>query len=140
MQNARFKINVMATYLGITFFLTFCYCLFPHIKFQDSQVKVSAFEETLVLGSINPESGLIVDVHHELVQNTCGGCHSLELVTQNAATREGWKEIIVWMQETQGLWDLAENEDLILDYLSKNYAPKKNSRRLNLENIEWYDL
>ena len=61
-------------------------------------------------------------------------------MTQNRATRDGWKDIIVWMQETQKLWDLGDNEPLILDYLGKNYAPNKKGRRQNLKNIEWYEL
>ena len=44
------------------------------------------------------------------------------------------------MQETQKLWDLGENEDIILDYLAEHYAPEDIGRRKNLENIEWYEL
>jgi hypothetical protein len=55
-------------------------------------------------------------------------------------SREGWKATIVWMQETQNLWDLGANEELILNYLSKNYAPTDKGRRQNLEITEWYEL
>jgi hypothetical protein len=36
------------------------------------------------------------------------------------------------MQEKQGLWQLGENEDKILDYLSTYYGPKKSFRRAPL--------
>ena len=96
--------------------------------------------DELTQGDIDPISGLIVDEHYELVRATCGACHSTALVAQNRATREGWKDLIVWMQETQKLWNLGESEDSILDYLAKNYAPKEQGRRTNLTNIEWYEL
>ncbi|MFT5823377.1 MAG: hypothetical protein ACI8ZM_004638 [Crocinitomix sp.] len=89
---------------------------------------------------IHIPSGLIVDDGVDMVIRTCGACHSLDLVTQNKADRKGWKEIIVWMQETEGLWDLGPTEDVILTYLAKNYAPEDTGRRRNLENIVWYDL
>ncbi len=89
---------------------------------------------------IHVPTGLIVDDGCQDVMVTCGACHSLDLVTQNRATRDGWKEIIVWMQETQKLWDLGEKEVVILDYLAKNYAPENTGRRKNIENIEWYNL
>ena len=97
-------------------------------------------ELTLEKGTIDPENGLIVDDNYKLVEQNCSACHSLKLVTQNRATEEGWKEIIVWMQETQKLWDLGENEPKIITYLGKNYAPNKKGRRQNLKNIEWYEL
>ena len=75
-----------------------------------------------------------------MVKGTCSACHSIDLVTQNSATREGWKDLIVWMQKTQKLWDLGDNEALILDYLEKNYAPKEQGRRAPLKDIEWYEL
>ena len=75
-----------------------------------------------------------------LVIAHCTPCHSAELVTQNRMTREGWESTIRWMQETQNLWDLGENESVILDYLATYYAPEEQGRRPNLEDIEWYEL
>nr|WKN37775.1 hypothetical protein K4G66_03515 [Tunicatimonas sp. TK19036] len=90
--------------------------------------------------SIDTATGLIVDNALPIVVGNCTACHSAQLITQNRATREGWHSMIVWMQETQKLWDLGENEAVILDYLEKHYAPENIGRRRNLENIEWYDL
>jgi len=96
--------------------------------------------ESLIENGIDVESGLIVDKHYELVKGTCSACHSVALVTQNRATREGWKDLIVWMQKTQKLWDLGGNEVLILDYLEKNYAPEEQGRRAPLKKVDWYEL
>ena len=90
--------------------------------------------------SLDAVTGLVVDDALPLVKGNCVGCHSAKLITQNRATREGWKSMIVWMQETQKLWDLGENEDEILDYLAKHYAPEQVGRRQNLQQVEWYDL
>jgi len=68
----------------------------------------------------------------EIVSQTCIPCHSLKLVTQNRADREGWLSMIRWMQEKQGLWQLGENEEKILDYLSTYYGPTKSFRRAPL--------
>ena len=59
---------------------------------------------------------------------------------QNRATRDGWRNLIRWMQKTQKLWDLEENEERILDYLAKNYAPTEGGRRTPLKDIQWYFL
>ena len=75
----------------------------------------------------------------ETIQN-CTNCHSSKLVIQNRMTKERWKTTIKWMQETQNLWDLGKNEDIIIDYLVTNYPPKEKGRRENLTNIEWYQL
>ncbi len=85
-------------------------------------------------------TGLIIDEGFEIVKTTCTACHSAELVTQNRATREGWLSMIRWMQQEQGLWLLGDNEQVILDYLEKNYAPDKQGRRKALEEPEWYVL
>ncbi|MEM8896230.1 MAG: monoheme cytochrome C [Bacteroidota bacterium] len=85
-------------------------------------------------------TGLEDDPNIEIVAANCTACHSAKLVTQNRATREGWKSMIVWMQQTQNLWDLGKNEDIILDYLAKYYAPEKKGRRAPLTEIEWYRL
>ena len=74
------------------------------------------------------------------VVNNCTNCHSAKLVTQNRMSRDRWEATIRWMQETQNLWDLGNNEAIILDYLATYYAPEKKGRRQNLTNIEWYVL
>lgn len=89
---------------------------------------------------IHLRSGLIVDDGYQQVLNNCGACHSYKLVTQNRANAQGWTETIRWMQETQKLWELGENEALIVQYLAKNYGLKKVTRRQQLETVEWYDL
>lgn len=76
----------------------------------------------------------------QLVINNCTTCHSAKLVTQNRMSKERWKSTIRWMQETQNLWDLGENEETIVNYLATYYAPIEKGRRQNLANIEWYNL
>lgn len=76
----------------------------------------------------------------QLVIANCTSCHSAKLVTQNRATKEGWINIIRWMQDTQNLWNLGNNEAIIVEYLAKNYAPENQGRRQALKDIEWYDL
>ena len=91
---------------------------------------------------IHVQTGLIYDTHFDIVRAHCTACHSGKLVAQNRATREGWLQMIRWMQETQGLWDLGVNEPKILDYLAKNYAPEAVGRRTNIDvaAVEWYIL
>lgn len=98
------------------------------------------FNPTDIENGIHIPTGMIADTGcAEVVQN-CGACHSLDLVKQNRATKEGWKKTITWMQETQKLWDLGLQEEVILNYLAKNYGPVNSGRRKNLEDIEWYKL
>ncbi len=81
----------------------------------------------------DPDSGLIVDEHWQLVKTHCSACHSPKLVTQNRGNRQNWLEMIRWMQETQGLWQFdAATETAILDYLENNYAPQAASRRARI--------
>ena len=89
---------------------------------------------------VDPQTGFVKDVGMTETIANCTSCHSAELVTQNRMTKEGWLFTIRWMQESQNLWDLGANEKIILDYLAKNYAPKKKGRRAPLSNIEWYAL
>ena len=103
----------------------------PQIEEEDFPLDSS------MIGQIDSESGMIIDTHWELTKVTCNQCHSPKLFTQTRATREGWKEMFIWMQETQGLWDLGESEPKILDYLSKHYG-YSNPQTLQVD--EWYEL
>lgn len=114
----------------------------------EKPVFVKAHSEAIKSGSdlvengIHLETGLIYDEGFEEVRAICTSCHSAKLVIQNRATRDGWEQMIRWMQETQGLWDLGIAETKVLDYLAKNYAPQETGRRsnLNIAEIEWYIL
>lgn len=82
---------------------------------------------------IDPSSGMIIDTHWETVRMMCSACHSPKLFTNYGATRETWAGLIDWMQDKQGLWTLPlRTENEILNYLSKNYPPRKVSRRRSL--------
>jgi hypothetical protein len=89
---------------------------------------------------IHLRTGLVDAEGLMTVVNNCTNCHSAQLVIQNRMNRERWIATIRWMQETQNLWDLGKNEDIIVDYLVNNYPPKKKGRREILSNVEWYVL
>ncbi len=114
------------------------------VPIEEIQRRIAEKEADLdrVEDGIHLETGLIAAAGWETVRASCTACHSAKLVTQNRATRDGWKTMIRWMQETQGLWELGDQEAVILDYLAANYAPEEASRRANLdmEEIEWYIL
>lgn len=114
---------------------------------QDQEVVVEMVDpddvmRDSVLNGVHVLSGLPAEGNYKLVVSYCGRCHSYELVTQNKGSRAYWKEVIVWMQETQDLQDLGEHEDLILDYLARYLAPEEKGRRppLDQDEIEWYEL
>ncbi|MFP2994415.1 monoheme cytochrome C [Spongiivirga sp. MCCC 1A20706] len=75
----------------------------------------------------------------EVVYN-CTNCHTAQIIIQNRMNAEAWATTIDWMQETQNLWDLGENEDIIINYLVTNYPVKPKGRRVNLVDVEWYEL
>ncbi|MFK5974277.1 MAG: monoheme cytochrome C [Flavobacteriaceae bacterium] len=89
---------------------------------------------------IHVRTGLVEAEGLMAVVNNCTNCHSAKLVTQNRMNKEGWKTTIAWMQKTQNLWDLGDNEEIIINYLVTNYPPEKKGRRGALTNIEWYEL
>lgn len=98
--------------------------------------------EADVKDGIHVPTGFIADKNFELVVTNCTGCHASDLVIQNRMTKQGWEDIIKWMQEKQNLWDLGPNKAKIVDYLAKNYAPKNQGRRklLQLKTDDWYVL
>lgn len=116
----------------------------PSFFVFDNKTSTETYVNSNDFGSIengiHVATGLKDDDYLPLVITHCTPCHSAKLVTQNRATKEGWSGIIKWMQETQNLWDLGNNEDLITTYLAKNYGPKKKGRRSILTHIDWYDL
>lgn len=77
---------------------------------------------------IDRATGLPIAAGFEQVRLHCSGCHSARLVAQNRATREGWLDLIRWMQRTQRLGPLGEDEPAILDYLATWLGPTRDRR------------
>ena len=89
--------------------------------------------------TIDSKSGLLIDKGFKTVKQHCSTCHSLKIVTQNKASRQGWLDTIRWMQKTQGTSSLnAKTEKVILDYLANNYSSSKKSRRAPITIEKWY--
>lgn len=93
-----------------------------------------------VVDGIHVRTGLKDGEGLMTVVNNCTNCHSALLVTQNRMSADRWRTTIKWMQETQNLWDLGKNEEIIINYLVANYPPQKKGRRMNLNDIDWYVL
>lgn len=103
-------------------------------------VDATDMNDNLIKNGIHIKTGLKDGESLMLVVQNCTACHSAKIIIQNRADKEGWKEIIQWMQETQNLWELGNNEEKIIDYLVANYPPQKKGRRTPLTNIDWYEL
>ncbi len=91
---------------------------------------------------IHLPTGLIAEKDFELIVYNCTSCHSADLIIKNRLSADGWLKAIRWMQEKQNLWDLGKNEEKIIAYLAKNYAPTAQGRRKNLsiQPTDWYEL
>ncbi|WP_411895968.1 monoheme cytochrome C [Winogradskyella sp. A2] len=89
---------------------------------------------------IHLRTGLIEAEGLMTVVNNCTNCHSAKLVTQNRMSADSWNSTIKWMQETQNLWDLGGNQEIIVNYLVANYPPIAKGRRMILTNVDWYEL
>ena len=93
-----------------------------------------------VVNGIDTLTGLVAKGDYLLVKGNCLACHSSRLILQQGATREGWTEMIHWMQDKQGLQDLGKNEGPIVEYLATYYAPEETGRRAPLGEVEWYEF
>lgn len=67
--------------------------------------------------------GLPREPGYEEVEGYCSACHSLEIVMQQHVPPERWVELLVWMQEKQGMPEpTSEDYILILNYLQANFG------------------
>ena len=97
-------------------------------------------DEDKIENGIHVRTGLIAAEGLMTVVNNCTNCHSSKLVMQNRMSAESWNTTIKWMQETQNLWDLGDDQKIIVNYLAMNYPPIAKGRRMVLTNIDWYVL
>jgi cytochrome c1 len=141
LKSAIFMVAILMVVTGIL--------VWPYLKNSTPEVgrpqvavnKVATTKpEPEIVDGIHMKTGLKAGDGLDLVIQNCTGCHSSKLISQNRMNKTRWKSTIRWMQETQSLWDLGENEEAILEYLATNYAPQKKGRRAPLTQIEWYEL
>jgi hypothetical protein len=97
-------------------------------------------DEDKIENGIHLRTGLVDAEGLMTVVNNCTNCHSAKLVVQNKMSAESWNTTIKWMQETQNLWDLGDNQEIIVNYLVTNYPHTAKGRRAILTNIDWYTL
>ena len=56
----------------------------------------------------------------DLVENTCGSCHGLDVVVAQHATKDGWASIVDYMV-SRGATGTPDEIATIVDYLAKNF-------------------
>ena len=79
---------------------------------------------------LDARSGLIIAPGWELVMAHCGACHSYQLVTAQRGDSDFWEHTIQWMQTTQNLWQIPqEQRAAIVEYLAANYNERDWGRR-----------
>jgi hypothetical protein len=105
-------------------------------------IAISAVEEDedRIENGIHVRTGFVDAEGLMTVVYNCTNCHSSKIVIQNRMNTERWNATITWMQETQNLWDLGGNQEIIVNYLVTNYPPQKKGRRMVLKDIVWYEL
>lgn len=92
------------------------------------------FAIIVLAASMSHADELVDDTGVVYVRAHCGACHSLALVTAQRGDREFWLKTIRWMQRTQNLWPLPDDQEtLILDYLAKHYDETEWGRRPPLD-------
>ncbi len=141
-----YQLTILALLLVVATggFMTY-YMVDPNLSFfkpkPETVVSVPLIEdENKIENGIHVRTGLIEAEGLMTVVNNCTGCHSSKLIIQNRMNTERWNTTIKWMQETQNLWELGDNQAVIVNYLVTNYPPKNKGRRENLSNIDWYEL
>lgn len=56
----------------------------------------------------------------DLVENSCGSCHGLDVIVAQHATHDGWASIVDYMV-SRGATGTPEEITTIVDYLAKNF-------------------
>src|ERR1700728_2275589 len=75
---------------------------------------------TVVSSSMVQAQDLPAGKGKELVENTCGSCHGLDVVVAQHATKDGWSSIVDYMV-SRGATGTPAEIATIVDYLAKNF-------------------
>lgn len=136
MKNLIWKISAMICVVCLVIGLVFAW---PK-KDNLTSNKIEDSEKDGIEKGIHISTGLKATENYELVVANCTGCHSAKLVIQNRMSKNQWNVAIKWMQDTQNLWDLGDNQEKIVSYLVENYPINDTGRRANLTTLDWYRL
>ena len=128
-----------AIILLVVFLVTYFF-LFDSNQKPEQIINDQAISSHEIVDGIHLRTGLKEGEGLMTVVANCTACHSAQLIIQNRMNKERWDATIRWMQETQNLWDLGDNQEIIVNYLVKNYPVNSKGRRGNLQDIEWYEL
>jgi competence ComEA-like helix-hairpin-helix protein len=74
----------------------------------------------------------------ELVENSCGSCHGLDVVVAQHASKDGWASIVDYMV-SRGATGTPEEITTIVDYLAKNFpaaATKTNVNKASSKDLQ----
>ena len=73
----------------------------------------------------------------DLVENTCGSCHGLDVVVAQHANKDGWSSIVDYMV-SRGASGTPEEIATIVDYLAKNFpaASKTNVNKASAMDMQ----
>ncbi|MCF6224406.1 MAG: monoheme cytochrome C [Flavobacteriaceae bacterium] len=132
---------ILTLIIGIGLLLYFAFLFFNQSS-SENQINAPKTKEDIdkIENGIHVRTGLKNAIGLMAVVNNCTNCHSAQLVIQNRMNKDRWDATIKWMQETQNLWPLGDNQEIIVNYLITNYPPIDKGRREALKNLEWYDL
>jgi competence ComEA-like helix-hairpin-helix protein len=71
----------------------------------------------------------------ELVENTCGSCHGLDVVVAQHATKDGWQSIVDYMV-SRGATGTPEEIKTIVEYLAANFPAKTNVNKATSADLQ----
>jgi competence protein ComEA len=71
----------------------------------------------------------------DLVENTCGSCHGLDVVVAQHATKDGWSSIVDYMV-SRGATGTPDEIKTIVEYLAKNFPAKTNVNKASAMDIQ----
>src|SRR6202050_2277023 len=66
----------------------------------------------------------------DLVENTCGSCHGLDVVVAQHATKDGWASIVDYMV-SRGATGTPQEITTIVEYLAKNFPADAGKTNVN---------
>jgi competence protein ComEA len=85
---------------------------------------------TVVSSSMLQAQDLPAGKGKELVENTCGSCHGLDVVVAQHASKDGWASIVDYMVSRGASGTPAEIQTIV-EYLAKNFPAAATKTNVN---------